>query len=54
MVFRVFAPVEVHFVLVFLNESNTVKLGDFGLSKQLAQATFANTYVGVSDVFISV
>ncbi|KAJ7449679.1 kinase-like domain-containing protein [Mycena latifolia] len=31
---------------VFLDESNTVKLGDFGLSKQLAQATFANTYVG--------
>ncbi|KAJ7091329.1 kinase-like domain-containing protein [Mycena belliarum] len=31
---------------VFLDESNTVKLGDFGLSKQLAQTTFANTYVG--------
>ena len=24
-----------------------VKLGDFGLSKALAQASFANTYVGV-------
>ncbi|KAF7967067.1 hypothetical protein HWV62_35967 [Athelia sp. TMB] len=31
---------------VFLDENNTVKLGDFGLSKQLAQASFANTYVG--------
>jgi len=33
---------------VFLDENNTVKLGDFGLSKALAQASFANTYVGVS------
>src|ERR1700732_3591143 len=32
---------------VFLDTSNTVKLGDFGLSKALAQASFANTYVGV-------
>ncbi|KAI0368360.1 kinase-like protein [Pilatotrama ljubarskyi] len=31
---------------VFLDESNTVKLGDFGLSKALAYASFANTYVG--------
>ncbi|KAF9032076.1 kinase-like domain-containing protein, partial [Panaeolus papilionaceus] len=31
---------------VFLDENNTVKLGDFGLSKALAQASFANTYVG--------
>ncbi|KZT22157.1 Pkinase-domain-containing protein [Neolentinus lepideus HHB14362 ss-1] len=31
---------------VFLSESNTVKLGDFGLSKALPQASFANTYVG--------
>ncbi|KAJ7043564.1 kinase-like domain-containing protein [Mycena alexandri] len=31
---------------VFLDDSNTVKLGDFGLSKALSQATFANTYVG--------
>ncbi|RPD59747.1 kinase-like protein [Lentinus tigrinus ALCF2SS1-7] len=31
---------------VFLDESNNVKLGDFGLSKALAQASFANTYVG--------
>jgi len=33
---------------VFLDENHTVKLGDFGLSKALAQASFANTYVGVS------
>ncbi|KAJ7281578.1 kinase-like protein [Mycena rebaudengoi] len=32
---------------VFLDEANTVKLGDFGLSKALAQTNFANTYVGV-------
>ncbi|KAF9475225.1 kinase-like protein [Pholiota conissans] len=31
---------------VFLDENNTVKLGDFGLSKALPQASFANTYVG--------
>ncbi|KAI0644675.1 kinase-like domain-containing protein [Trametes meyenii] len=31
---------------IFLDENNTVKLGDFGLSKALAQASFANTYVG--------
>ncbi|KAF9547932.1 Pkinase-domain-containing protein [Agrocybe pediades] len=31
---------------VFLDENNTVKLGDFGLSKALAQASFASTYVG--------
>ncbi|KAI0633514.1 kinase-like domain-containing protein [Trametes polyzona] len=31
---------------VFLDENNTVKLGDFGLSKALTQASFANTYVG--------
>ncbi|KAF8812021.1 Pkinase-domain-containing protein, partial [Phlegmacium glaucopus] len=31
---------------VFLDANNTVKLGDFGLSKALAQASFANTYVG--------
>ncbi|KAI0311530.1 kinase-like domain-containing protein [Amylostereum chailletii] len=31
---------------VFLDESNTVKLGDFGLSKALTQASLANTYVG--------
>ncbi|KAJ7066596.1 kinase-like protein [Mycena amicta] len=31
---------------VFLDENNTVKLGDFGLSKALSAASFANTYVG--------
>ncbi|KDR66014.1 hypothetical protein GALMADRAFT_232733 [Galerina marginata CBS 339.88] len=31
---------------VFLDENNCVKLGDVGLLKVLAQASFANTYVG--------
>ncbi|KAI0661385.1 kinase-like domain-containing protein [Cubamyces menziesii] len=31
---------------VFLDENHIVKLGDFGLSKALHQASFANTYVG--------
>ncbi|TFK62958.1 kinase-like protein [Pluteus cervinus] len=31
---------------VFLDENNMVKLGDFGLSKALPHASFANTYVG--------
>ncbi|KIP02581.1 hypothetical protein PHLGIDRAFT_26519 [Phlebiopsis gigantea 11061_1 CR5-6] len=31
---------------VFLDENNCVKLGDFGLSKALPQASFAQTYVG--------
>ncbi|TBU48633.1 kinase-like protein [Dichomitus squalens] len=31
---------------VFLDEGNLVKLGDFGLSKALPQASFAQTYVG--------
>ncbi|KDQ07198.1 hypothetical protein BOTBODRAFT_120406 [Botryobasidium botryosum FD-172 SS1] len=31
---------------VFLGCDNSIKLGDFGLSKQLGQATLANTYVG--------
>lgn len=31
---------------VFLNGEGIVKMGDFGLSKQLASASFANTYVG--------
>ncbi|KIY69899.1 kinase-like protein [Cylindrobasidium torrendii FP15055 ss-10] len=31
---------------VFLDEKNIVKLGDFGLSKALSHASFANTYVG--------
>ena len=32
--------------LAFLDDNNSVKLGDFGLSKALPQASFANTYVG--------
>lgn len=32
---------------VFLDEANSVKLDDFGLSKALAQARFANGYIGV-------
>lgn len=35
-------------IIVFLNENQVVKLGDFGLSKALGAASFANTYVGVS------
>ena len=31
---------------MFLNGSNIVKLGDFGLSKVIGKAGFANTYVG--------
>ncbi|KAI0291630.1 kinase-like domain-containing protein [Multifurca ochricompacta] len=31
---------------VFLDENNSVKLGDFGLSKVLTQASLASTYVG--------
>ncbi|KAJ3716687.1 kinase-like domain-containing protein [Lentinula raphanica] len=31
---------------VFLDENNSIKLGDFGLSKALLQTNFANTYVG--------
>ena len=36
--------------LVFLDESNIVKLGDFGLSKVLTQASLASTYVGVRAI----
>ena len=38
---------------MFLDENNNVKLGDFGLSKALAQASFANTYVGVRACLLS-
>lgn len=34
---------------VFLSDTDDVKLGDFGLSKQMT-ANFANTYVGVSSL----
>lgn len=33
---------------VFLSAENEIKLGDFGLSKQITSSTFASTYVGVS------
>jgi NIMA (never in mitosis gene a)-related kinase len=33
---------------VFLDKDNIIKLGDFGLSKAMANAAFTNTYVGVS------
>ena len=32
---------------MFLDENNSIKLGDFGLSKVLTQASLASTYVGV-------
>jgi hypothetical protein len=38
---------------VFLDESNIVKLGDFGLSKALPQASLASTYVGVRTGAVS-
>lgn len=31
---------------MFVSNGNTVKLGDFGLSKALVQTSFASTYVG--------
>lgn len=33
--------------IVFLDVNGVVKLGDFGLSKQLGAQAFTNTYVGV-------
>lgn len=33
---------------IFLSHDNCIKLGDFGLSKQIAAQAFASTYVGVS------
>ena len=38
---------------MFLDDNNSVKLGDFGLSKALPQASFANTYVGVRVMIFS-
>lgn len=32
---------------MFLDGNQVIKLGDFGLSKALGAASFANTYVGV-------
>ena len=37
--------------LVFLDKDNNLKLGDFGLSKAMAQAAMTNTYVGVSHSY---
>lgn len=34
---------------VFLDNENNLKLGDFGLSKAMAQAAMTQTYVGVSS-----
>ena len=38
---------------MFLDENNSVKLGDFGLSKVLTQASLANTYVGVCTSYFT-
>lgn len=38
--------------VVFLDKENNLKLGDFGLSKAMAQAAMAQTYVGVRLVAI--
>jgi hypothetical protein len=43
----------VSYIAVFLDENNSVKLGDFSLSKVLMQASLANTYVGVCGSSIS-
>jgi serine/threonine protein kinase len=36
---------------VFLSTENEIKLGDFGLSKQITATTLASTYVGVRVVW---
>ena len=41
-----FTIFETNSVLVFLGEDNSVKLGDFGLSKMIKSHDFASTYVG--------
>ena len=40
-------PFSIYYSSVFLNENDTIKLDDFGLSKALTQPSFASTYVGV-------
>lgn len=35
---------------IFLSTDNEIKLGDFGLSKQITTAAFASTYVGVRKI----
>ena len=37
---------------VFLDNAHKIKLGDFGLSRVLDQASLAKTFVGVRHVFI--
>lgn len=37
-------------VAVFLDKENNLKLGDFGLSKAMEQASMTQTYVGVSNL----
>ena len=37
---------------VFLDEQDNIKLGDFGLSKNLAAGAFTQTYVGVGHFFL--
>ncbi|KAJ7822342.1 hypothetical protein B0H14DRAFT_2598627 [Mycena olivaceomarginata] len=39
--------------LVFLDGANSVKVGDFGLSKALVQDGFANTYIGDTPLHVS-
>ena len=38
---------------VFLKSDQTIKLGDFGLSKAMAAAAFTSTYVGVRSSSVS-
>jgi hypothetical protein len=40
-------------IAVFLDKDNNLKLGDFGLSKAMAQAAMTQTYVGVCSVFLA-
>jgi hypothetical protein len=38
---------------VFLDADDNIKLGDFGLSKNLVAGAFTQTYVGVSPLSFS-